>query len=365
MSSGTDLEVRPFHLIQSLVMSRRGVIRAGMNLWIIFMLVGCGPITFTIGGSPATKPLSMSIVQTEGGWLGPRVAIIDVSGMLSNGPKRGLLSTSENPTSLLHEKLERARTDPRVKAVLLRLNTPGGTVTASDAMYRQLIRFKERSGKPVVAIMMDVAASGGYYLACAADRIVAYPSTVTGSIGVIIQTISFKPAMDRLGIDAEAIVSGPNKDAGSPFSKLTEEHRQVLRSMLDDFYIRFVTLVRRSRSGIPAGRFDEVTDGRVYSGDAALKVGLVDEVGDLHDAFALAKGLAGVKRAELVMYHRPNNTARTPYAAASGVAGSPGANGLPGPGGVQINLAQINLAENPVGRGVGFYYLWQPTRLDP
>lgn len=318
----------------------------------LLSLPACGPLTLTIGGSVADDPLTATIVESEGGYRPARVAMIDVSGVLYNARRREILSIGENPAALLHEKLEKARTDKRVKAVLLRLNTPGGTVTASDTMYRQLLRFKKRSGKPIVALMMDVAASGGYYLACAADHVVAHPTTVTGSIGVIVQTISFKPALGRLGIEAEAITSGSNKDAGSPLSELTDEHRQVLHSMVDDFYQGFLDVVRRARPDIPPDRFEQVTDGRILSGEAALSAGLVDSVGDLYDALNVTKKLAKIERAELIVYHRPTNPVRTPHAAApTGV-----------PHTTQINLAQINLDEAFPGVSSGFFYLWA---MDP
>src|SRR5690606_11863515 len=189
-----------------------------------------------------------------------RVALIDVSGMIINASPRGLLYQGENPVSLLHEQLQEARCDSRVKSVVLRINSPGGTVTASDAMYRQIKRFREETGKPVVALMMDVAASGGYYVACASDEIVAYPTTITGSIGVILQTISVKPALDRIGIHAEALTTGPNKDAASPLSTLTDVHRAVLIAMVDDFFQRFVATVRENRPNIPQDQFATVTD---------------------------------------------------------------------------------------------------------
>ncbi len=314
----------------------------------LLSLSACGPLTLTIGGAAAGDPLTATVVESEGGYRPARVAMIDVSGMLYNARRREVLSIGENPAGLLHEKLEKARTDKRVKAVLLRLNTPGGTVTASDTMYRQLLRFKKRSGKPIVALMMDVAASGGYYLACAADSVVAHPTTVTGSIGVIVQTISFKPALGRIGIEAEAITSGSNKDAGSPLSDLTDEHRQVLRSLVDDFYQGFLDVVRQARPDIPPDRFAQVTDGRILSGEAALAAGLVDSVGDLYDGFKLAKQLAGVDRAELVVYHRPTNPVRTPHVAAPPAL----------PQATQINIAQINLGESFPGISAGFFYVW-------
>ncbi|HEX7008408.1 MAG TPA: signal peptide peptidase SppA [Phycisphaeraceae bacterium] len=319
--------------------------------WMILAASGCGPLSFSVGPAPIDQRLTRTKVLSDGRWFSDRVAVIDVSGLLLSVEKPELLQPGENPLGSLHEKLAEAADDPRVKAVILRLNTPGGTVTASDAMHREVQRFRQTTGKPVVALMMDVAASGGYYLACAADRIVAYPTTVTGSIGVIVQTLSLQPALARIGVQAQAITSGPNKEAGSPLSTLTPEHRQVLQNLVDDFYARFVEVVRHARPQIPQEEFARVTDGRVMSGEAAAALGLVDRTGDIYDAFALAKQLAGIESADLVLYHRPLQYVASPYA----VAPVPAA-------GTQVNLVQLN-----VGRLLGFdtpvgvYYLWQPN----
>ena len=323
-------------------------------LILILWSAGCRPVTFAVGVSPGDRQLATTVVESEGRWNRDRVPMIDVSGMILNAPKPHLIQPGDNPVSLLHEKLEMARGDKRVRAVILRLNTPGGTVTASDAMYRQIERFKTRTDKPVVALMMDVTASGGYYLACAADKIVAYPTTVTGSIGVIMQTFSLKPALNRLGIQTTALTSGPNKDAGSPFSVLTPEQQAVLQSLVDDFYGRFRDVVRRSRPLIAADQFDELTDGRILSGDQAVKAGLVDQVGDLYDAFRRAKELAGIPRADMVLYHRPLHYVASPYASAPMPGGGPG-------GGTQINLAQFNFPHQFGDASIGFFYLWQPV----
>ncbi len=320
-------------------------------LLLVLAVAGCGPITFVVGVSPGDQRLASTVVRREASAGGHKVAIVDVSGMLMNVNKPGLLQQGENPVSLLQEKLDAAAQDRSVKAVVLRLNTPGGTVTASDVMYRELRRFKERTDKPVVALMMDVAASGGYYIACAADTIVAYPSTITGSVGVIVQTISVKQGLSWIGVHAEAITSGPNKDAGSPLSELKDEHRAMLRKLVDDFYGQFVAVVQENRPNIAADRFTELTDGRVLSGLEAAEVGMVDEVGDLDAAFAKAKELAGVKSADLILYHRPLSYVGSPYAATP-VAGT------------QVNLAQFNLGAEAMGlgdAGVGFYYLWRPV----
>ncbi|MCC7146517.1 MAG: signal peptide peptidase SppA [Phycisphaeraceae bacterium] len=316
------------------------------------LLAGCGPITFTIGGAPEEK-LQPTIVEKDVAATRNRVAIIDVSGLIHNGERFRLLGRGENPVSLLHEQLQAARQDSRVKAVILRINSPGGTVTASDAMYRQIQRFRQRTGKPVVACLLDVAASGGYYVACSADQIVAYPTTITGSIGVIVQTISLKPALGRIGVETDAITSGPNKDAGSPLSKLTPAQRAMLQKLVDDFYSRFVDVVRQARPAIAPERLPQLTDGRVMGGQEALAAGLVDQVGDLYTALDLAKQKAAISNADLVIYHRPSDYVGSPYAQAPSASGQDTA--------LQVNLAQINLGPALGNMGTGFYYLWDPT----
>ncbi|MCE9590641.1 MAG: signal peptide peptidase SppA [Planctomycetes bacterium] len=328
---------------------------ATRGFWVLLlslMAAACGPLTFTVGG-PGDQRLRQTVVVHEDGWGGERVAIIDVTGMLFNSSRQGLLHEGANPVAALQEKLEAARTDSRVRAVILRLNTPGGTVTASDAMYREVLRFKEQSHKPVVALMMDVTASGGYYLACSTDEIVAYPTSVTGSIGVIVQTLSVKQGLARIGVETEAFTSGPNKDVGSPLSNMTDDHRAVLRALVKDFYERFTEIVRTRRPNIPADQFARVTDGRVMSGDEAVKLGLADRAGDIYDAFETAKRRAGLKRAELVVVHRASQRVASVHEqgnASSGVGGVT----------TQINFAQINLPEALLDAPAGFYYMWSP-----
>lgn len=311
---------------------------------------------FIVGLAPGDQRLQATRVIQGRGWSPDRVVIIDVSGLLLTTNRPGLLSEGENPLSDLSEKLQAARRDPWVRAVILRINSPGGTVTASDVMFREVMRFRQDSHKPVIVLMMDVAASGGYYLACAGDHIIAHPTTVTGSIGVIAQTISFKSGLDMIGIRSEAFTSGPNKDAGSPLTCMNDSHREVFRVLIDDFYSRFVNIVKAHRPQIPAGKLAWATDGRIITGDQALACGLVDELGDLYQAFAVAQKLAGVSNAELILYHRPLRHVGSPYAiAASG--GSPGL----GAGGMTVNLAQINLPESFMGVSSGFYYLWDSS----
>ena len=279
--------------------------------------------------------------------------MIDVSGMILNARVPGLLSDGDNPVSVFHEELRHAAKDKYVKAVILRLNTPGGAVAASDMMYRDVLEFKKATGKPVIVVMMDVAASGGYYLACAGDYLIAYPSTVTASIGVIFQTVSLQPALSSIGIQTEAITSGPNKDAGSPLSELTDGHRAVYQEMVDTFYADFTGIVREARPTISEADFKEVTDGRVVTGRRALEVGLVDALGDLDDGFTKAKELAGLKDASLVRYHRPLEYVGSPYANAG--------DRQPESAAMQVNLLQLNLDGSLGGMPSScFYYVWLP-----
>ena len=323
---------------------------------------GCGPQTFVVNLGGGAQGLEATAIQRDGRIGSRHVVMLDVSGTLTTSDAGGLLSSGENTVAKLAEGLRAAAADDRVAAVVLRVNTPGGTVTASDMMYQEVRRFRLQTGKPVIVLMMDLATSGGYYLACAADRIIAYPTTVTGSIGVIFQTFSVRPALDRLGIRTDAIVSGPNKAAGSPLETLNDEQRDILQGLVDDFYRRFVGVVREARPSITPETFGLVTDGRVFTGRRAHELGLVDELGDVHAAFAAAKDAAGLDAADLIVYHRPLEYVATPYS--RGPAAPPAAGRAVGdPGDTQINLVQLNLdAATLLGfdQSAGLYYLWRP-----
>lgn len=325
---------------------------AVLAAWLMVMS-GCGPATFVVGVAPGGRALTATAVQRDGQLGSKHIVIVDVSGLIANADQGGLLSAGENPVAGLTEALGAAASDSRVAAVILRLNTPGGTVTASDMMYREVNRFRKQTGKPVVVLMMDVAASGGYYLACAGDHVIAYPTTITGSIGVVFQTLSVRPALDRIGVRAEALVSGPNKAAGSPLETLSDGQREVLQGLVDTFYADFVAVVRENRRDVDPDTWDQITDGRVFTGKRAYELALVDQLGDVRDAFAKAKELAGVEDADLFVFHRPLDYVATPYAQAPVSASGSGVD-------TQINLLQVNLDRALPAGSAGAYYLWRP-----
>jgi len=177
--------------------------------------------------------------------------------------------------------------NPRVRGLLVRVDSPGGAVAPSQEIHAALVRFQEAHHKPVVISMGNVAASGGYYIACAADRIVADPGTLTGSIGVIMHFTRVDPLLDRLGVSSQVVKSGKYKDIGSPTRAMTDDERKLLGGVIDSVYGQFVAAVAEGRD-IPEARVRELADGRIFSGEQAQAVGLVDDLGGLTEALRIA-----------------------------------------------------------------------------
>jgi protease IV len=203
----------------------------------------CAPLSVTIGVGPGDRKLHETTVLTDTGGDGDKVAMIDVRGLIADVREPALFGEGHNPVDEFLSRLERAGKDGSVKAVILRINSPGGTVTASDILYREVLRFRETTKKPVVASLGEVAASGGYYLALSADRIIAQPTSITGSIGVIIPTVNFSEGLSRIGIQSRSIKSGPNKDIANPLEPIREGQYAVLQGIVDEFYASFKGLV--------------------------------------------------------------------------------------------------------------------------
>ncbi|MCA9291714.1 MAG: signal peptide peptidase SppA [Phycisphaerales bacterium] len=325
--------------------------RLGPLALIVVLLVSTGCTQWRVVLEPVTDPATIEetiVLEDPGASGGAKIAQIDVSGIIIDAERPGLLVRGENPLSRFTQALKTAEEDRRVVAVLVRINSPGGGVTPSTVMYQELLDFRTRSGKPVVVSMGDVAASGGYYVACAADEIIAQPTTITGSIGVIMQTVNLTEGMRKIGIAAEAITSGPNKSMGSPFAPMPAEHRALLQGIVTEFYGSFRGVVTASRPNIPATVLDEVTDGRVVTGRRAAEVGLVDGLGGIREAFAAAKHRAGVTSARLVKYHRRSE------AVASAYAHAPDAER-------EVNLLRISIDPSSTGDLPTFLYLWDPN----
>lgn len=326
--------------------------RLGMLITLAFALwpAGCGRPSLLITPVSSRADLVETELSRDSFFAFDKIALIDVSGVLTNSRRRQLLGEGEHAVSLLLEQLEKARRDSLVKGVILRINSPGGTVVASELMHNEIMHFK-KSGKPIVAVMMDVAASGGYYIACACDEIVAQPSSVTGSIGVIMQMINVSDTMNMLGIKSDAITSGKLKDAGSPLRVMRPDERELFQAIVNDMYERFVSVVVAGRPRLDEPAVRRLADGRIYTATQALEVGLIDRIASLRDIVESLKKRIGAKRMRLVTYHRAEAFRPNYYARGWSQSGA------------QINLLHIDLSALAVSAAPRFLYLWTPGRL--
>jgi protease-4 len=242
---------------------------------------------------------------------GDKVALIDVDGLLVNCNRVGAYSLGENPVAAFQEKLMAAAADPAVKAVVLRINSPGGGVAATELMGSALSDFRRHSRKPVVACLLDLGTGGGYYLASCCDHILAIPAAVVGGVGVKLNLYYLEIAMEQWNAFGAPIKSGERIDMGTPTRKMTAEEKTMLTSMAQEYHENFKQVVRRNRPRLSAEA--NLFDGRVMTASRAAEAGLIDGVGFLPDALERASQLAGIGLAQVVMYSRCASPARTLY----------------------------------------------------
>ena len=264
--------------------------RVGVVLLFAFFLVSlaAGIALVRIGGEPGrlekAVPLLGKSKRQAIGWINIRGAIYD------SGENRAWGSTDIEQWS---KRLRDFGEDSQVKAIVIEINSPGGSVGAVQELYAQILKVRADSKKPVIALMGDIAASGGYYLAAACDKIIAHPGTLTGSIGVIFHMTNYEGLMKKVGITAEPIKSGKMKDIGSPTRPMTAEERKLLQALIDEAYGQFLSAVAEGRK-MPEEKVRPFADGRIFTGTQALEAGLVDSVGTSIDAIALAKKLGRI-----------------------------------------------------------------------
>ncbi len=228
---------------------------------------------------------------------GDSVAVINIAGPMfsgSGGVPR-LFSEAEGANSgTIMKQLRKAGEDKSVKAVLLRINSPGGSVTAAEEIAREIARFKETSKKPIVATLGNSGASAAYYIAAPCDKIYANNSTLTGSIGVYMGGVNLQELYKKIGVTSVLIKSGEHKDIMSSTRPMTEEEKEIIQSMVDEMYLDFITVVSEGRK-LPLEQVRSLADGRVYTGKQAHALGLVDEIGNYYDALDATGKLAGLK----------------------------------------------------------------------
>jgi protease-4 len=316
-------------------------------LIVIVLLSGCTPPKIKLYPSQA-DPLREFTLQGEDEG---KLLVIPIRGIISDAPKQQLFRTMPSMVQEFVSQIRRAEKDKKIRALLLKIDSPGGSVIASDIVYNEILAFKRRTGAKVVVAMMGVAASGGYYISLPADAIVAHPATITGSIGVIFFRPKVTGLMGKIGVGVEVNKSGKNKDIGSPFRQTTAEEEMILQNLTDKLGQRFLDLLTEHRS-INQHNLIEISTARVFLADEALTLGLVDKIGYLEDAVREAKMLAGLPEdAKIVVYRRTEypddnlyNTSTTRFEGARGVS-----------------LVSIDLPGTLAGLQTGFYYLWTPA----
>ena len=229
-----------------------------------------------------------------------KVAVIDVIGVITSSHD---ISQGTASSSHIIEQLQKYGENDSVKAVVLRIDSPGGTVVASQEIHGAVNRLRRETGKTVVVSMADVAASGGYYIACAADRIFANPGTITGSIGVIMQFPNFEGLFGKVGIRTITIKSGEFKDTGNALREMTERETRLLQDLIDDVFSQFVDAVEKGRE-MEGEEVRALADGRIFTGRQAKEFGLVDELGDFEEAVNRAAELSGIEGKPVILQEK-------------------------------------------------------------
>jgi protease-4 len=315
-------------------------------LTIMIILSGCGAPQVKLF-SDASDPLKESVLQgTEKG----KVLVVSLEGVISTRPKEGTLRTMPGMVQEVVAQLRMAEKDKEIKCLLLKVDSPGGTAAASDILYNELLRFKELTQAKIVVSMMDIAASGGYYVSLPADVIFAHPTTITGSIGVVFMRPNITELIDKIGLAMDVSKSGKNKDMGSPFRQPTEEETRILQDLTDNLADRFLKLVAKHR-GLGAPVLAEISSARVYLAKEAKALGLIDRIGYLDEALAEAIHISGLpEKAKVVVYRRtpfPNDNLY---------------NSLTTQSNVQIkSLLDLGIQTTASRLTPGFYYVWTPA----
>jgi protease-4 len=346
-----------------------------------------GEVVTVTRNDNTTSPVRSVVVDGNAAIGSGRIAIVDVDGLIVNRNFSGLNSMGENPVALFREKMRRIECDGSISAVVLRINTPGGGVTATDILAHDVTRLKQCRDIPVVACLMTTGCGGGYYLATHADQIVAHPTSVVGGIGVILNSYNMEDTLAQYNIVPVPVKAGEKIDIGSPQRIMAKQERAILQSMANQFHDRFIEQVQRSRGhklpaekdplelGLsdkkkdaqqeldeldedeaveenedqdePKRQVRELFDGRVWTGQQALELGIVDSTGYLDDAIEIAGRMAGLpSNAPVVLLRRDNDRAMSEFDV---TPNSPMSSLLP------LSIPGLDRSKMPT-----FLYLWQP-----
>ena len=327
--------------------SATGLIAA---LVIILCLFGCTAPRITLF-SDASDPLREVTLE---GTAAEKILLIPISGVITDSPRSRSIRTQPSVVQEVVSHLRRAEQDDRVKAILFKIDSPGGSTTASDILYHEIAAFKQRSAKTVVVCMMNLATSGGYYISLPADLILAHPTTITGSVGVILMRPDITGLMEMIGVTMQVNKSGENKDMGSPFRSKLPAEEAMLQELTDALGRRFLDLVKQHRR-LDAHHLSAVADARVFLAESALAVGLVDKIGYLQDAISEVKAIAHLDAdARVVAYRRTDYPDDNLYnTLTSRTRANPAL------------LLETGIIGDVMSLEAGFYYLWPQALGSP
>jgi protease-4 len=335
----------------SSVGSLEGGLRVMKNLkWFVFLLCivlsGCAVVQMPL--FPSVKPLEETVLEGKGK---TKILLLDISGIISEKKKsEGLgLSQKISLVARVKEELQKAEGDSAIAGMIITINSPGGSVTASDIIYHELMQYKKQAGVKIIACLTGTATSGAYYVASAADEIIAHPTAVTGNIGVIAMKFNVEKLLSKIGIQEETIKSGEKKDILSPFRPSTPEEKDIIQTIINTLHERFVNVVLAGRKTLLSKKeIEQLADGRIFTADQALDMKLIDRVGYLDEAVEEMKKSLNLTEVQVITYNRPGSYVGTIYS------------GLPDISGKEINLVAINGDGLSFLSGVQFMYLWRP-----
>jgi len=312
-----------------------------VQILLFAVLGGCAFVNVPLMQSPMA--LEEQVLEGDGSG---KILLLDISGTISEQEKSGGLlgQPASSMVSIIRESLQKAGKDDRIVGLILRINSSGGTVTASDIIHHDIVEFRKRRHVPVLACITGMGASGGYYVAAAADEIIAHPTAVTGSIGVIMMKFNVEGLMGKIGVEEQTVKSGDKKDIMSPFRRATPEEVKLGQEIIDQLYSRFLDVIMaRPGNRLTRDELRKLADGRIYTAGQALEGRLIDRVGYLDDVIASVRKSAREDNARVVSYYRPGTYKGSIYADAGEKGGA------------------LELFGGADAFGAGsFMYLWRP-----
>jgi protease IV len=316
----------------------------GLRLVVLVLAVlisGCA----TINLGPSLGELKEVTIEGEGPG---KILLVNVDGVINNQKDKTFSGSTVRlgMVEKIRSIVEKAEKDYAIKALLIKINSPGGTVTASDIIFHLLQTYKENRKVRIYIQVMDLAASGGYYIALAGDEIIAHPTSLIGSIGVIALKVNLQELMTKVGVSWEIVKSGDKKDFMSPFRSFTKEERELFQETIDRFHNRFVALIAENRSTLDNSEVQSLADGRVFDAEQAKDLKLIDHIGYVTDTVQRIKSDLNNSSLKLVTYHRNNDFQGNIYSQFQKPT--------------SFNLINLDLGFNPNALSPYFLYIWSP-----